>query len=162
MKIFRVVLSFDFGTALLSGFVILAFCPVTISMALAKDLYSVGVSVLSVIFAVFFAALAIIMSAGDNDFVAFLHEDGSYAEIIWSFRFTVLALFVSLLVALFDYSYVAFRISQKAELHSRYFLLVFAMCFTYSLIAVIQSVLDALKYSEIRVRFLDLRKRRET
>jgi len=160
MRISSLVFSFDFVAAFLTGTVILVFCPSTISMALAKDLYSVGVSVLSIVFAVFFAAFAIIMSAGDNDFVAFLHEDGSYTEIVGSFRFTVLALFVSLLVALFDYSYAAFRISQKAELHSRYFLLLFAISFAYSLVAVMQSVLDALKYSEVRGKFLEVRNRR--
>ena len=115
----------------------------------------------SIIFAVFFAAFAIIMSAGDNEFISFLHEDGSYTAIVWSFKFTVIALFASLLLALFDYSYAAFRISQKAELQSKYFLLAFAVCFIYSLVAVMQSVLDALKYSEVRVKYINLRKQRK-
>ena len=145
MRISRTVFSLDFGVAILAGSGIAFFCPVTIPMILAKDFYIVGVSVLSVVFSVFFAALAIIMSAGDNDFIAFLNEDGSYSEIIWSFRFTVLALFIALLVALLEYGYVSIRISQKAELHSKWFVLAFVMCFTYSLIAVIQAVLDALR-----------------
>lgn len=132
MRLSRVVFSFDFGVAISVGVAIFVFCPKTISMILARDFYSVGVSVLSIVFSVFFAALAIIMSSGDNEFIRFLNVDGSYTEIIWSFRFTVLTLFISLLAALFEYGYVAFRISQKADWHSKWFLLVFAMCFTYS------------------------------
>ncbi len=155
MKIYSIFLSWDFGVASVLAIVTALLCPTTVSMTMARDFYSVGVSVLSVVFSVFFAALAIIMSAGDNEFVAFLHQDGSYSEIVWSFRFTISALFVSLAIALTEYAYVGFRLSHGAEWHSKWFLVVFVACFPYSLIAVALSVHDAIKYSDARVRFLN-------
>ncbi|MGO8717588.1 MAG: hypothetical protein ACLQMO_00035 [Acidobacteriaceae bacterium] len=157
MRIYKIVLSWDFAVALALTIATAKFCPRTVPMAMAKDFYSVGVSVLSIVFSVFFAALAIIMSAGDNDFVAFLHEDGSYSQIVWSFRFTVSALFLSLVVALTEYAYVGFRMAHKAEWHSKWFLVVFVACFSYSLLAVALSVHDAIKYSSVRVRYLNLK-----
>src|ERR1035438_2279483 len=121
MRIRRVILSPDLIASVLLSFITAVFCPSLISISMAKDFYGVGISVLSIVFSVFFAALAIIMSAGDNEFVAFLHENGAYSEIIWNFRFTVLILFSSLLISLAEYSYVGFRLAHKAEWHSKWF-----------------------------------------
>ena len=159
MKISRVLVSWDFAFAVTLSGLTLLLCPSVVSSSMAKDFYSVGISVLSIVFAVFFAAFAIIMSAGDNEFVAFLHQDGEYAEIIWSFRATVLILFASLLLALGEYTYVGFRIAQKAEWHSKWFLVAFAGGFSYALMAVALSVFDAIKYSAARVQYLSARKK---
>jgi hypothetical protein len=158
MTISKVILSLDFIGALIGTVLTAIFCPSLISISMAKDFYSVGVSVLSIVFSVFFAALAIIMSAGDNEFIAFLHEDGSYSEIVWSFRFTVVILFVSLLTALAEYAYAGFRISHDAQWHSKWFLVVFVASFSYSLLAVAQAVFDAIKYSSVRVRFMNTKR----
>ena len=53
----------------------------------AKDIYSIGISVLSIVFSVYFAALAIIISASDDDFVAFLEETGDYSASLELFDF---------------------------------------------------------------------------
>jgi hypothetical protein len=159
MRISRVFLSWDFALSLLAAVATVFFCPSLISMSMAKDFYSIGVSVLSIVFSVFFAALAIIMSSGDNEFITFLHEDGTYSEIIWSFRFTIIILFVSLLGSLAEYAYVGFRLAHKAEWQSKWFLVIFVGYFTYSLFAVALSVLDAIKYSSVRVRYLNSKKK---
>jgi magnesium-transporting ATPase (P-type) len=122
---------------------------------MAKDFYGVGISVLSIVFSIFFAALAIVMSAGDNEFIAFLHKEGAYTEIVWNFRFAVMVLFTSLIVTLAEYVYVGFRSSHSAEWHSKWFLVIFFFCFSYSLLAVCLAILDAIKYSSNRVKFLN-------
>jgi hypothetical protein len=158
MRIRRVILSPDLIASVLLSFITAVFCPSLISISMAKDFYGVGISVLSIVFSVFFAALAIIMSAGDNEFVAFLHENGAYSEIIWNFRFTVIILFTSLLVSLTEYVYTGFRISHKAEWHSKWFFVLFLLCFSYSLLAACLAVIDAIKYSGVRVQYLNAKR----
>src|ERR1039458_778761 len=111
-RIRRVIYSYDLILATLAALATAILCPSVISISMAKDFYGVGISVLSIVFSIFFAALAIVMSAGDNEFVAFLHENGAYSEIIWNFRFTVMILFGSLMLSIADYVYIGFRIAH--------------------------------------------------
>jgi|ERR1035438_7853201 hypothetical protein len=154
-RIRRVIFSYDLILAALAALATAILCPSVISISMAKDFYGVGISVLSIVFSIFFAALAIVMSAGDNEFIAFLHREGAYTEIVWNFRFAVMVLFISLIVTLAEYVYVGFRFSHKAEWHSKWFLVLFFFCFSYSLLAVCLAILDAIKYSSNRVKFLN-------
>jgi hypothetical protein len=154
-RIRRVIWSPDLILAALIALTTAILCPSVISISMAKDFYGVGISVLSIVFSIFFAALAIVMSAGDNEFITFLHKEGAYTEIVWNFRFAVMILFTSLIVTLAEYVYAGFRFSHKAEWHSKWFLVIFFFCFSYSLLAVCLAILDAIKYSSNRVKFLN-------
>src|SRR5262245_61894272 len=97
MKIRSVLMSWDILAAAIIAVVLYFVLPDRVNNAFASTLYGVGITVLSIIFSVYFAALAIIISSGDNDFIHFLEEKGSYTRLINSFRFSLILLFVSLI-----------------------------------------------------------------
>lgn len=117
----------------------------------AKDIYGVGVSVLSIIFSIYFAALSIIISSSDNEFVRFLEEKGQFTELIKTFKFTLVLLFVSLIVAisLYVYTVLSFRTVQ-----TKWFFILFLFLTTYALFAVLSSALDSIKFAGFRAKFL--------
>ena len=84
MKVKEIIVSMDFGAALAVGILLRLSVGPEISSEAAADTFNLAITVLSVVFAMFFAALAIIISASDNDFVAFLGDH--YISIIDSFR----------------------------------------------------------------------------
>ena len=65
------ILSWDFGITLLSVFETYLVLPEYINMNFALSFYNVAMTVLSIIFSLFFTAMAIIMSSSDNDFIEF-------------------------------------------------------------------------------------------
>jgi hypothetical protein len=124
---------------------------------LVKDFYGTGIAVLSIVFSVFFAALAIIMSSSDDDFVAFLEEEKGYTRIVNTFRFTLILLFVALLSGLFLYVYSSIRLQVKVECQSKWWSVVFEFLFLYSLLAALSGALDSVSYSKYRSRFISIR-----
>ncbi len=161
MKVNQVLCSLDLWAALVLAAVFAAFLGPWVPNEFAKDIYSIGISVLSIVFSVYFAALAIIISASDDDFVAFLEETGDYSPIIATFRFSLVLLFVALMYSLLLYARTSYRLVGKIEFQSRWFLLVFAVLFFYSLFAVVNSTMDAITYSKFRSRFVTLKKNRQ-
>lgn len=119
----------------------------------AKDVYSVGVSVLSIVFAIYFAALSIIISSSDNEFVRFLEERGQFSELVSTFRFTLILLFVALVVAIGLYVYSAYIFANGGQ-QSKFYFSLFVFLTFYALFAVVSSALDALKFATLRARFL--------
>ena len=61
----------------------------SIPESIARDIYGVGITVLSIVFSVFFAAVALVMTASDDDFVLFLEEEGYYSVLLWCFQVLV-------------------------------------------------------------------------
>jgi len=86
MMIKRVVFAWDFLLAIVGAIFIAVVFPCALPIDFAKDIYNVGISVLSIVFSVFFAALAIIMASSDDDFVRFLEKDGDYTLLINTFQ----------------------------------------------------------------------------
>ncbi len=125
--------------------------------ALVKDFYGTGIGVLSILFSVFFAALAIIISSSDDDFVAFLEEDASYTRIVNTFRFTLVLLFVALLFSLCLYGYTSIRLHAGFLYQSRWWSLIFEFLFLYALLAGLAASLDSVSYSQHRSRFISIR-----
>lgn len=156
IKIFRkYILSFDTIFSLVASFLCLYFSPSLIVGDLIKDLLGMGIGVLSIIFSIFFATLAFIISASDDNFVSFLEEEGLFTDLINSFKWTVGSLFVSLFFSIIIYSITTFNISYNESFEmSEYILSVFCFLFFYSLIATILSTNDAIKYSKARIRFI--------
>lgn len=150
--------SWDWLAAFVATLVISFLVPGGVSCLMAKELFSVSTSVLSIIFSVFFAALAVLITAGDNEFIRFLVEDGSYRQIVWTFKVTLLLLFVSLLASIV--LFVIVLPYSEQELGNLYYpewlMLLFSFLALYALFAAINSSLDAIKYAEYRARFLEV------
>jgi len=153
--IHRYILSIDTFIGIVCTAICVYFLPDWIEMDLFISLLEVGIGVLSIVFSIFFAALAFIMSSSDDDFVKFLETNGHYSKLINTFRFTVLALFVALFYSIIFFIITTFCKHQESyEYIAEIFVLIFCFLFFYSLIATILSTLDAIKYSENRIKFL--------
>jgi len=161
MKARQLLMSWDLWLAL-AGASGAALClPEFVSCQMARDLYEMGITVLSIVFAVFFTALAIIIAAGDDDFIIFLREIKVYGPIMWSFVYTLWLLFGALM-----YSVVSFACSVIAseggwKFQSKWFVVVFAMLFLYSLFAVIGATRDSIKWAQGRIDYTEQKRGRQ-
>lgn len=126
---------------------------------LARDFYSVGISVLAIVFAVFFAALATIVSASDNEFVSFMEVDGSYTAIIAAFNVSLGLTLVALMFSLFAYAITSLVGVAATDYQPKWFFVIFTLQFFWGLFATYNSAWDAIRYAEFRARFL--KKKRE-
>jgi len=122
----------------------------------AKGVFEISVTVLSIVFSVFFAGLAVLITAGDNEFVKFLEEDGAYREIIWTFKFTLFLLFFALISAIVLFVSVLPLDDLQLYTFPKWLLLLFGFITTYSLFAAFNSSLDTIKYAEYRARFIEI------
>jgi len=152
------ILSFDTLIALLVFIALAVFLPQVMPVAFAKDLFAVGISVLSIIFGMFFAALAFIMSATDNDLIKIMEEEGYFTKLIKTFEFTLAALFFSMVLAILIYSYSSYIESNGKMMMSRWIVILFAVTFSYSLIATLLATKDSIRYSKYRLMFMGLKK----
>ena len=129
--------------------------PADIAFSFAKDIFAVSISVLSIVFSVFFAALAVLITSGDNEFVWFLQEDGSYSRIIWTFRVTLTLLASSLVASILLYVASLHPASLvPVPTYPRWLLLGFCFLGLYSLLAAVQSSFDTITYAQYRADYL--------
>jgi hypothetical protein len=150
-----IVISWDFALAFLSIFLMILVVPSAIPAQVAKEIYATSLATLAIIFSVFFAALTVLITSGDNEFVKFLEEDGSFSQIVWSFKFTLLVLFVALVLSIGLFIFVLAKEAQGTiELHPGAITVAFAGFSFYALFSTLNSSLDAIKYAEFRVKFL--------
>ena len=120
LKKLRMVLTWDLGLALMAGLVVLIMSPQSVPNTFAKDIYGLGASVLSIVFAVFFAALATVMASAHDDFLDLLEAKGSLERVIFAFRFTLLLLFVGLVLSVVLYALTAWWTIDNAPPQSRW------------------------------------------
>lgn len=155
----RIVFSWDwivaFAIVLAASFLI----PEKPSVQFAKELFSIGISVLAIVFSLFLTSLAILITSGDNEFIRFLEEDGSYRSIVATFKVTFALLAISLVLAIV-LSAITLRMSEiePQAIASKWLLLGFSFLGMYALLATVQSSFDMLKYAELRARFLSITK----
>ncbi len=152
-----VIFAWDFGLSLALMVLVAFLMPNDVTVQIAKDVFEISVSVLAIVFSVFFAGLAVLITAGDNEFVRFLEEDGSYRAIIWTFKFTLFLLFCALLFAIVLFvSVLPFVNTQVVYIFPKWLLVVFGFVTQYSLFAAFNSSLDTIKYAEYRARFIEI------
>ncbi|MFA5403896.1 MAG: hypothetical protein WC358_03070 [Ignavibacteria bacterium] len=154
MKIKKVIFSYDFIGSIIFAFLIYVFFPNQIDNLFIKDVYTIGISILSIVFSVFFAALAIIISSSDDEFVKFLINKNYYNSILLSFKITLFSLFFALSYSIILYIITSNLILLKFERQSLIFFIFFVLFFSYSLIATALSANDAIKYSKFRSEYL--------
>lgn len=155
-----IFVSWDFLVAAAVAIVLYVLLPPLISAKILKPIYEISISVLSVIFSVFFAALAVLITAGDNEFVRFLEEEGLYQRIIFTFKVTLILLFVALLYSIG--SFIAILPYAETDINFVYakaMVVLFAFITLYALLASINSTMDAIKYAEFRASYLQVTKR---
>lgn len=155
IKIKRILLSADFFAALICavGFAILMKTPA--SADIVKELTSLAITTLSILFSVFFAAMAVLITSGDNEFVKFLQTHNWFTEIVWSFKWTFYAIFTALVFSIVLYVTTLFELAKQIPGIYPYFILAPYVFFTlYSLFGTVLSTLDAIKYSEYRTKYI--------
>lgn len=153
----QILLSWDFGISVIATIALAYALGDSVPTAFAKDVYGVGISVLSIIFSVYFAALALIMTSGDDDFVHFLEENGDFTAIVDTFKFSLLLLFGALVYSITVYIYTSVELYSKSPVtqeQPEVFLWFFIFFFSYSLLAALRSTLDSINYSIFRTKFL--------
>lgn len=158
MKIKDILFSWDFITSVIIAVVFYFILPYWIKNDFAKNLYDIGISVLSIVFSVFFAALAIIISSSDDDFVRFLEQQGDYTAIIDTFKFSLFLLFVALVYSIILSIITSFWTNEKNINQQFHFVVVFIFLFFYGLFATFNSTFDAIKYSKYRTDYLGIKK----
>jgi len=159
----KYILSFDTLIAFIASGVSFYAMPDYVSFDLSISIFEMGIGVLSITFSIFFAALAFIISSSDDDFVSFLQELKVYDKIINTFTITVVSLFVALVYSILAFIFTSFYKYKDASLSlNEWFLAIFCFLFFYSLIATALSTNDALKYSERRLRFINISRKNKS
>ena len=153
MKI-RDIMRLDLFTAIFSSGVAYYFMPCCVSHDLALAFYNIGVTVLSILFSVFFAALAIILSSSSDDFVKFLERDGSYTAIINLYKYTLAVLFIGLLVSIVASMITSFIMKSGSLNQNKIYSSLFVGLFFYGVFCSYNSAKDAIMYSMYRMKFL--------
>jgi hypothetical protein len=129
--------------------------PAYLSNSLVKDFSGIAISTLSIIFSVYFAALAIIISSSDDDFIRFLSMKGRYNQIVNSFKYSLAVLFFALLYSVFLYANAAILIEKGFSSQSKYLFCCFVFIFFYGLFVAAASTLDSIQYVLMRVKFIN-------
>jgi ABC-type spermidine/putrescine transport system permease subunit I len=156
MKLANIILSWDTFISLIVTGVSYSLLPDELKLGFVCDFFNIGITVLSIVFSIFFAALAVIMTSSDNDFIKFLEEENHFTQLLNSFKITLLMLFVSLIVAISFNLWTQFQITISGEdTQSKWYFLIFEFLFLYSLIATALSVHDTILFSKYRAEYMN-------
>jgi len=156
-RFLSILVSWDWPLAAILTLVLGWLLPSDATYGLANGIFEVSISVLAIVFSIFFAALAILITAGDNDFVRFLERDGLYKEIVWTFRLTFIMLAVALVFAITLYATsLAGAESAPPPTYPHTLFALFGFTALYALLAAVSSSLDIIKYAEYRAKYLEI------
>lgn len=148
------LVALDLVLALVVLAALLGVLPTYVPLLLAKEFFGVSASVLSIVFSVFTAALAVIISSPDDQFVRWLEAEGLYRDILFGFKLTLLALFVALVLSIAAFSWTVYQIAAGETLQHRSGIILGATALTYSLVATLQSTLAAIQHAHARANYL--------
>lgn len=164
MKIREIVLSWDFVIAIVITPLTALLLPKRLSLDFCLAAYNIGITVLSIVFSIFFAALAIIISSSDNDFIDYLEKEGDYTALLNSFIITLIILFVSLIFSIVMAVITLYIIHNKPIdlTQCNVSFLIFEFLFSYSLFATGLSVKDTIAFSKYRAKYLRRKKSKKT
>ncbi|MFN8469369.1 MAG: hypothetical protein U0X20_27685 [Caldilineaceae bacterium] len=155
--------SWDLWLALSITVVLMIYVPREIPAKFAQEVFGVTIALLAIVFSVYFAALAILLASGDNDFIRFMTEDGSYYSILWAFKVTVILLFAALLASIALFSYAAYVEVLYTNPNQNTVAVVPGWCIVtvaglalYALFASVSSSVDAIRSAELRARYIEI------
>ena len=156
MNLKKLLLSLDTLLALLAASAVSYICPERISPTIAASFYEVAISVASVVFSIFFAALAFIASSSDDDYVRFLKTEGVYSEMLENFAWTLKVLLLTLILSLLAFAYTLISSSSDEYRQSKWLLVTITFLLTYGLVACSYIAGDAMKYARFRLEFMEI------
>lgn len=156
-------LSYDFGFSLVTGIILYFVLPEFLLAKFMLIYYEIIITTISIIFSLMFASCSILMSSSDDDFINFLNEKNDFDDLLWTFRITLIALFISLIYALIIFvatNYIV-EIAKDGEvwMQHKIFFVTLTSVTTYGLIATYLSVENTLKFSKFRSKFLKGKKK---
>ena len=149
----QIIIAPDIAFSGLVAVIIYYLIPEQVSNSFCKDIYSIGISVLSIVFSVYFAALVFIMSAEDEAFIGFLESKGRYTNIILLFRFSLIVLFSALIFSIIAYVTTLVFSEIGAKTQPKGIISVFTFLFLYGLLAALSVTLDSIRYALSRLKF---------
>lgn len=161
MKLKNIIFSYDTYIAIIAFALTYWLLPKFVRHDFCLGFYSIGITVLSIIFSIFFASLANMAGSSNDDFIKFLEEEKTYSTLLESFKFTLQALFIGLIFAIVAYLITDCQIKFAKPLQGaqhKIFISLFASIFTYGLTATGLTVKDSILYSKYRADFLNLPK----
>jgi hypothetical protein len=153
MKPLDLIFSWDTGAAVILAGLLWWLLPNPMPGEFCKDIYAVGISVLSILFSLWAAALALLMTSPDDEFVRFMEQEGDYTFLVGTFKVTLVSLFVALAASIGLYAGTAFALGT-VRTQNKAWMVGFAFMATYALVAALLSMLDSIRYAERRVKFL--------
>lgn len=164
-KLISLFWSSDFWVGFGAAALYIIAAPDQVTLIAAKDILSICVSVLAIVFSVFFAAVAIVMTAGDNEFVLFLEKKGMYTHIIWTFQATLVLLLVALIASISFY--IALLLTPNPELDStlsvsKWLLAPLLFMAAWAIFAAYNSSHDAIRYATYRAQFVQIQRNGES
>lgn len=153
------ILSPDFLFSLGIGIVLWFILPPYIKITATVTAYNLGITVISILFSVFFAVLAVLMSTTDSEFINFLEQDKRFfSTLIRSFKIVLFVMFVTLIYSISLYLGNDYYLNKHGlnSQQSKILVIIFQLLFTYSLFATGMCTYDALKFSSLRIRYVTL------
>ena len=153
-------ISWDFFISLAITAFLFFIIPDRINLNFAMEMYSVGITMLTMCIFYFLAILALLVSASDEGFILFLKDEGIYLSIFNTYRYTIVVLFVGLMYMLVMYGHASFSKHMMPNVNdqNRYMFLSFLFLFIYAVFTVFESCLDSVNYLKVRVRYLALKR----
>lgn len=149
----RVVFSWEFGASIIISIVIYWLAPVD-QNAVAKDIYSIGINILAILFSIYFAALIFIISSTNDDFVHFMEVEGDYSLLISLFKYCLFILFIALLYSTSIYAVTSvWNVDPKSKQPAWTFSC-FCFLFLWGVSAALSSTQHAIEYANHRVKYL--------
>jgi len=158
IKIKQIIISWDIWLAFTISLGTTLFLPYRIPINFAYDIYFMGLTILSIVFSIFFASLAIIIASSHDEFVIFLEEEGQFTTLIETFRFTLILLFLALIISIILYTYRSYSKAQGYVDQCKFFFSVFSFMALYALFGVVTATGESITYSNYRSRFLSLKR----
>lgn len=152
----RGIFGWDLAVALVAGGTVWLIAPNSVPNDFAKDIYGLGASVLAIVFSVFFAALAIIMSADGDDFVELLEERGTLDVVLFHFRFTLWLLFLGLCASVVLYAITSWWSISGDHAQSRILTSTFVGLLLWGVSATLESALSSVTHSQLHVKYMQL------
>lgn len=157
MKFKDIVFCWDFILAIIIFFLLYMILPNKINIQFTKDIYQTAISVLSIIFSLYFASLAIIMTTNQDGFISFLEEDGIYSGIIDTFKFTLIINFAALIISIILYTFTSYQFNLSIKYQPKLIFLIFIFLFIYALFSVFNASIDSIIFSKKRIEYLKIK-----
>lgn len=148
MSIKRVIFSNDFLFSFVFTILIAIFLNLTFIEEHSDNLATVGITIFSIVFPLFFTSFSIIITSSDDEFAKYLQTTGFYQELISSFKFTLYLNFIALITSIF----MKFYSLDETQIHCIELILYMLYIFIclYALFATFSAVLNSIEYAKYR------------